>query len=211
MRNFLIALLALAVLAALGAGWYLMRSPELNQTVACTDEAKICPDGTAVGRSGPKCEFTACPTATTTAPSTSYINASYIVEGTVVTFKDGISSVPAAPGSASMVVTKYFGNSASGDLNGDGLADVAFLITQNPGGSGTFYYVVAALKTAGGYTGTNAVLLGDRIAPQTTEVKKGEIVVNYAERKAGEPMTTQPSVGVSKYFKIENGKLVSSR
>ncbi len=29
--------------------------------VACTMEAKICPDGSAVGRSGPKCEFAQCP------------------------------------------------------------------------------------------------------------------------------------------------------
>ncbi|MCA9487271.1 MAG: hypothetical protein KC548_06465 [Nanoarchaeota archaeon] len=27
----------------------------------CTRDAKICPDGTAVGRSGPNCEFEACP------------------------------------------------------------------------------------------------------------------------------------------------------
>lgn len=30
---------------------------------ACTFEAKQCPDGSYVGRSGPKCEFAACPTA----------------------------------------------------------------------------------------------------------------------------------------------------
>lgn len=29
--------------------------------VPCTEEAKICPDGTAVGRVGPDCEFEACP------------------------------------------------------------------------------------------------------------------------------------------------------
>lgn len=29
--------------------------------VACTEEAKICPDGTAVGRVGPNCDFVACP------------------------------------------------------------------------------------------------------------------------------------------------------
>ena len=29
--------------------------------VVCTQEAKICPDGSAVGRSGPKCEFSDCP------------------------------------------------------------------------------------------------------------------------------------------------------
>ncbi|HVW71887.1 MAG TPA: hypothetical protein VHB93_01905 [Candidatus Paceibacterota bacterium] len=28
---------------------------------ACTLEAKLCPDGTAVGRTGPNCEFAACP------------------------------------------------------------------------------------------------------------------------------------------------------
>ncbi len=39
--------------------------------VACTMEAKQCPDGSYVGRSGPKCEFKACPTVsidTTTSP-----------------------------------------------------------------------------------------------------------------------------------------------
>lgn len=29
--------------------------------VFCTMEAKLCPDGSYVGRSGPKCEFTPCP------------------------------------------------------------------------------------------------------------------------------------------------------
>lgn len=30
--------------------------------VACTEEAMLCPDGSYVGRSGPDCEFDACPT-----------------------------------------------------------------------------------------------------------------------------------------------------
>ncbi len=29
--------------------------------IACTMEAKLCPDGSSVGRIGPKCEFVACP------------------------------------------------------------------------------------------------------------------------------------------------------
>lgn len=29
--------------------------------IACTEEAKLCSDGSSVGRTGPKCEFTACP------------------------------------------------------------------------------------------------------------------------------------------------------
>jgi hypothetical protein len=39
------------------------------------------------------------------------------------------------------------------------------LITHDPGGSGTFYYVAAAINVNKRYQGTNAVLLGDRIAP----------------------------------------------
>jgi len=30
-------------------------------TKACTEEAKLCPDGSAVGRIGPDCEFAPCP------------------------------------------------------------------------------------------------------------------------------------------------------
>lgn len=36
-----------------------------SEPIACTMEAKLCPDGTAVGRMGPNCEFTACPEITT--------------------------------------------------------------------------------------------------------------------------------------------------
>lgn len=32
-----------------------------NNPQACTMEAKICPDGSSVGRSGPNCEFSPCP------------------------------------------------------------------------------------------------------------------------------------------------------
>lgn len=133
----------------------------------------------------------------------------FIIEGQPVTLVNGRAEAFADPGSTSKVVTQYFGNVATGDLDGDGAPDIAFLLTQNSGGSGTFYYVVATLVAAdGGYQGTNAILLGDRIAPQTTEIRNGEVIVNYAERKAGEPMTAQPSVGVSKYLKMEGTTLV---
>jgi hypothetical protein len=38
-----------------------IRKLDDNQVVGCTKEAKICPDGSSVGRTGTKCEFTACP------------------------------------------------------------------------------------------------------------------------------------------------------
>jgi len=33
---------------------------ENENLIACTAEAKLCPDGSAVGRTGPDCEFAAC-------------------------------------------------------------------------------------------------------------------------------------------------------
>ena len=135
-------------------------------------------------------------------------NATYIIDGKPITLVNGISSVAAAPGSASSIVTQYFGNEAMGDLNGDGIPDSAFILTQNSGGSGTFYYVVAALNGSGGYTGTNGILLGDRIAPQTTQINNGRVIVNYADRKAGEAMAATPSIGVSKYFKVNGNQLI---
>lgn len=136
------------------------------------------------------------------APS-DYKNVTITIDGQSVTLVNGRAESPAAPGSASTVVTQYFGNEATGDLSGDGLPDTAFLITQSSGGSGTFYYVVAAIKTAEGYHGTDAVLIGDRVAPQTTEIKDGKLIVNYADRALGEPMTTVPSVGKSLYLKLD--------
>ena len=100
---------------------------------------------------------------------------------------------------------RYFGNEVKGDFNRDGREDVAYLFTEDGGGSGTFYYVT--VKLADGKE-LNSVLLGDRIAPQTTEFRDGIIIVNYAERKLDEPMTARPSVGVSAYFKVVGNKLI---
>ena len=52
---------------------------------ACTQEAKICPDGSAVGRTGPNCTFAACPStnaSTTTTPLA--IGANTTVNGTTI-------------------------------------------------------------------------------------------------------------------------------
>ena len=138
-------------------------------------------------------------------------NATYLIDGKEVTLVDGVAEQEAAPGSASKIVTKYFGNAVNIDLNSDGLMDSGFLLTQDGGGSGTFFYVAAAINPAGSTQGTNAIFLGDRIAPQSTDVDPGnpaQFIVNYAERKASEPMSAQPSVAVSRTFKLDNGTLV---
>ncbi|MES2994457.1 MAG: hypothetical protein V4681_00205 [Patescibacteria group bacterium] len=54
------------IIIVLGVGAFMYRNAMERPlvpggAVACTEEAKICPDGTGVGRQGPSCEFAACP------------------------------------------------------------------------------------------------------------------------------------------------------
>jgi hypothetical protein len=134
-------------------------------------------------------------------------NAGYFIDGQTYELTNGqnVTDIPATEG---VVVTRYFGNEVKADLNGDGIEDAAFVLTQDPGGSGTFYYAAADVSTKDGFKGTNAILLGDRIAPQSTEFANGLVVVNYADRKPNEPITTAPSVGVSRYFTVAGGLLI---
>ncbi len=136
----------------------------------------------------------------------------YLIEGQKVILKNGISETEAAPGSASKIITRYFGNDVKHDLNNDGREDTVFILTQSTGGSGVFFYVVALLNTPTGNIGSQALFLGDRIAPQTITIDEGitangtnrqnVIVVNYAVRQPSEPFTTPPSVGKSIWIKL---------
>jgi len=136
------------------------------------------------------------------------LNASYIIENQQILLRNGTSELEITPGSASKQITSVLWSPTKGDLNADGLDDYVMILTQNSGGSGTFYYIVAGLSSPKGIIGTNGFFLGDRISPENILINNGEILVNYAERKTDEPMTAQPSIGVSKYLIIEGNQLV---
>lgn len=134
----------------------------------------------------------------------SHKNTTYTIDSVPVTLSDGVSESVQGSGSTQTVVTRYFGNELLKDLNGDGREDVVFLLTQETGGSGTFYYVVAGLNTEAGYVGSHAFLLGDRIAPQVTQSGAGdEVQVTYAERAIGEPMTAPHSINTSRTLVLD--------
>ena len=133
------------------------------------------------------------------------LNATYIIENQSITLADGFSDKEVIPGSTSKIKTIKWNEPINGDLNADGIDDATFILTQNSGGSEVFYYVVATINdlTDKKTIGTNGVLLGDRISLQNMSIKNGVIIVNYADRKNGEPMTNNPSVDVSKYFVLD--------
>lgn len=57
--------IGIIMLIAIGLGgilyWQNKISKDSNQQKACTEEAKLCDDGSYVGRTGPNCEFALCP------------------------------------------------------------------------------------------------------------------------------------------------------
>jgi hypothetical protein len=137
-------------------------------------------------------------------------NSSFTIDGEIVTLIDGVAETSVASNSATKIVTRYFGNEATGDLTGDGKPEVAFLVSREGGGTGTFFYAVVAIKNGEVHKLTNAFLIGDRIAPQSTYIPENskELQVNFAERRPGEPASTPPSQGATLLLKVtEQGVL----
>ncbi len=129
------------------------------------------------------------------------LNARITIEGREFALVDG------RYGDTTETVT-VFGEPVLRDVDGDYDDDAVMLVVHEPGGSGSFYYVVAALKDGEEYVGTNAVLLGDRIAPQNVVVRNRVIMANFADRRAEDPMTAQPSEAQTAYIVYADGALV---
>lgn len=129
-------------------------------------------------------------------PVTDYKNITFTISGEPITLVNGIYEAPPVPNwSVASTTVEYFGNEARGDIDNDGDDDVVFLVTQYGAGTGVFLFLVGALNDGAGYRGTAAMYIGDRIAPQPTSIKDGLVLVNFADRKPGEPFTAAPSVG----------------
>src|SRR3990167_669712 len=61
MRTLFPLLIVIVLIAAGAIAYQLYVSGDSGEPVACTMEAKLCPDGISVGRVGPRCEFAPCP------------------------------------------------------------------------------------------------------------------------------------------------------
>jgi heat shock protein HslJ len=125
------------------------------------------------------------------------------IEGEVFELVDGKAEKEYPGGGATKNTLALFQDPVIGDLDGDGDADGALLLVNNPGGSGTFYYAVLVMNNDNSYVATNVLLLGDRIAPQTVEIHDGRAVYNYAERPVGAMMTARNSEGKSLWIHFD--------
>ena len=97
---------------------------------------------------------------------------------------------------------QYFGNEVDGDLNGDGIADVAFIVTRSDPDRGTLYYLISSISTSTGHVGTNLLFLGDKVVPQVISILDGIIIVTYVDESNMKATSTKEF-----YAHVENGVL----
>ncbi len=98
--------ISLGIIILTGAAFFFVRlnpqsSPPKDE-IACTQDAKICPDGSAVGRLAPNCEFAPCPDETQSAPVT-IIAQNLEIPWALAFLPDGRILVTERPGRVRMV------------------------------------------------------------------------------------------------------------
>lgn len=86
-----------------------------------------------------------------------------------------IKSVPSAP-------KKYFGLEARGDINSDGVDDIAFIIKRKDEVRGDLYYLSASLGVDDGYEGLNLIFLGNGEIPYQIIIEEGVIGVDLGKK-----------------------------
>ena len=134
-------------------------------------------------------------------------DSTYLIEGRPVKFENGEAKESNLV-SASTIDSKITLAGSGGDLGGHGSGDVPVVIVRNTGGSGSFYYVAAAIGTSGtAFHGTNAIMFGDRILPKGVEIRNKAIIVNYTDRYPWESFVVTPSVARSRTFDVEHDQL----
>lgn len=131
---------------------------------------------------------------TAKAPQSPADNLAVTIDNQTFTLVDGLAEQPAAPGSAAKNILRVVGEPVSGDVSADGKPHTALLLSNDPGGSGTFYYAVLAVDDGGTWKATNALPLGDRIKPEGIEFTGGRFVYRFLERTPGQPMADAPTV-----------------
>ncbi|MBI2908693.1 MAG: hypothetical protein HYX92_13710 [Chloroflexi bacterium] len=110
------------------------------------------------------------------------------------------------PGAASKIRVRLSDWVASGDLDRDRLADAAVVLATDPGGSGTFYHLIAVLNRRGAPEPAASVLLGDRVQIRSVSIASRMIVVNMVTQGPGDPMA-QPTLEVTRRYRLEGNEL----
>jgi hypothetical protein len=131
LKSFGLLLVCLILLTIAGVAYYVAHNPLVTmpapQGAICTMEAKLCPDGSYVGRGGPRCEFAVCPTA----PAT-WRTYHQPEQGWEVKYPPVLEVYPTAPGgNLTSFQSASFYNNEEKDLDNEHAVDIAISKISN--------------------------------------------------------------------------------
>ncbi len=143
----------------------------------------------------------------------------YSIDGSAVELESG--TLEGEGGNVSFLT------STSGDMDGDGSSDLAVILVHDSPGSGVFYYLNVFLNDgneAYGLAGED--FLGDRIKFDLSQIYQegsvssltgvpihpddyGQLVVGYYFHGPEQAFAEDPSVFLTRHWKVQDGKLVA--
>ena len=91
--------------------------------------------------------------------------------------------------------------------DGDGDEDALVWLARQSGGSGSFFYLAAAVGEHREFRGTNAAFVGDRIAPGALKVENGIAVAEFRDRGPGAAMASEPTIARVARYRLFSGVL----
>jgi hypothetical protein len=94
-----------------------------------------------------------------------------------------------------------------GDLNGDGVEDVAVLLVESSGGSGIFTYLAAVLDQNGQPVNVGTALVGDRTQIKSIVIENGQIRMDVITQGPDDPMCC-PTQKVRNVYEVHDDGLV---
>lgn len=122
------------------------------------------------------------------------MNASFSIEQRKIVLINGLAEQSAMSDPDSKIISQVWGSAKVADLNADGQQDAVLILTQNTGGSGTYYYLVVAMREGNNYQGSAGLWLGDRIQAQDIQIEDNRITVKFLDRLLSEPYSNMPTI-----------------
>lgn len=141
-------------------------------------------------------------------PPFDFANASFKIDDTIYNFKNGLypETITEIGSPSATIGTEAISPSRN---------RAAAIIMDNPGGSGTFNYIVGGMLIDEKIIYSQPVLVGDRVqfqkltAEDPGDENNGIVTFEYLDRNPDEPMSAAPTQQVTKKYAFEeNGNLI---
>jgi hypothetical protein len=122
-------------------------------------------------------------------------NAGYYIDGILYTLVNGALEQQIDKSSDVLNKFKLLDFKASGDINADGTDDIAVVLINDAGGSGTFYYI-GILTSGPTPIVENTSFLGDRIEVKGIEFVGNKFEVTYLDRDVETSFANPPTIEI---------------